>query len=402
MDSEQKKLIESAIVGDRSSIEKLLEYYMKDIYYMAIYHSNKQEAEDIAQNVAIILFEKIHTLSEADNFTKWISAVVRHASIAHMRRIYKSNNNVELEAYMESNDEVFHAQTAEFLPEKYVEDKELCDVVVEEIKKLLGNQRLCLAYHYLYGMKRSDIAEVTGLTPRQVSTALNYGKQTLKEKLEKRFGTSFAYSVASVAALPVLARAFQAEQEVLVSAEMCEQLVHNALDTVANIKVTPSKGISSSATMLTCICGAIVACTAILAVTLAGGEEMAAETAQPVQEVVQEQYLTVPEIPLEEEWVIRTVADMIGQEEADRLEYFVTSVDDGEEWQQFIQRIGAEEEQIVLEPYRTYTTYLLERQNKRLLLARQETAAGQNRVLYIFEDRDEPMIAMSIILLRFE
>jgi len=413
MDDKQKKLVrelaKGAMTGQKDSLEKLLDYYMKDILYFATLHSNGQEAEDIAQTVALTVCEKIHTLSKPDCFVTWLSVIVRNTSIQHMRKAHKSSGDVDLEVYMEQNAEKFHGKNMEFLPERYVENAEFREIIVKEINQLPKNQRLCLAYYYLHELKRSEIAEVTGLTPRQVSTGLNYGKQTLKEKLEKRFGTSFVYSVAPVGTIPALAMVFRADQEVLISQELCEQVMRNVVDQLATMHVIPSKGTYTSPVTLACAATAVVVCGVMVGSVFYGREDAIPEiVSPPVQEMVQESYPEVPhveEMPVmeevEEEREIRTVADMIGQEEAERLESFVDSVRDPEEWQQFIVHIGAEEDRVASEPSYTYTTYILEKQNKRLLLAMQEAPDGQIRVTYLFGDREEPMVSMARIVLNF-
>jgi len=414
MDKKQILLVERAVAGKKGALEQLLECYMKDIFYLAAFYSDRQEGEDIAQNVAITICEKIHTLSEPASFLKWLSITVRNASMDHMRKISKLlNSTVDLGDSMESNEEVLHIKNTEFLPEEYVEDAELRGIVIEEIEKLPGNQRMCMAYHYLYEMKRSEIAEVTGLTPRQVSTGLNYGKQTLKKKLEERLGTRFVYSVAPITALPVLARVFQADVEAFVSQELCKQIVQDAMKYIGVTSVAPNQGASGAAyptTLLSCVAGTVVVSGVILAVIFSGGESTIEEVASPIQEVITQELVEElynneepepVEEPLQDDWEIRTVADMIGQEEADRLEQFVNSVHIPEEWQQFVQRIGVEEDWVAVELNYIYTTYTLEKQNKRLVLAQQKSADGQVRVVYLFGDRDEPVATLAKILLEF-
>jgi len=412
MEDEQKSFIKGAIAGDKESLTKLIEHYMEDILYFSTLYSKRQEAEDIAQNVALLLCEKMHTLSDPDSFIKWLSVVVRNASNQHMRQMYKMKDYVELKDSLEMEEdircdaELFSMNRIEFLPEKYVENEELRNVIIQEIDKLPQNQRLCLSYYYLYEMKRSEIAEVTGLTPRQVSTGLNYGKQKLKVELEKRFGTSFAYSVVPVGALPALAQAFQANKEALAPKEWCEQVTKGILDQLAAMNhVAAGSGALSSTAIVTCIAGVVVVASVMAAVVFSGEEEAMVEAVPSVVEVTQQEYQEVSvleEESLQDRWEIRTIEDMIGQEEADRLERFVNSVDDPEEWQQFIQRIGAEEGLFAVQRDAYYTTYILEKQNKRLLLAQQEAADGTIRAIHIFGDRDEPMPAISVILLRLE
>ena len=92
---------------------------------------------------------------------------------------------------------------------------------------------------------------------------------------------------------------------------------------------------------------------------------------------------------------------MIGEDEANVLEELIDDVSDPEEWRAFIERIGAEEHMRANELNSTYITYILEKQNKRLLLAEHDSGNGEIRVLYLFGDRDEPVEKIARIILRF-
>ena len=411
-----KSLIEGAVKGDKEDFAKLLEYCMKDILYLATARTNKQDAEDIAQEVAIILQRKIHTLSNPNHFSKWLLVVVRNASISYMRKHFQSKDDIGLEEYIEQYKELdkLRVEEAEFLPEQYVEDKELCGIVVEEIRKLPKNQRICLSYHYLQEFKRADIVEVTEFTPAQVTSALYSGKKTLKQKLEKRLGEALPYSVAPIGAVPAMARAFEAMQEEMVPAKWCEQMVQKSLEGLPAVGELPTGEVSAGgmSTGTKCLLGAVVCTAAVGVVSVVSflNQETPApeEISPPVVEVQQEQveYLDEPDQPDQDEplpdnWEIRTVEDMIGGEEADVLRGFVGYVDARQEWQEFIERIGAEEYERASEYRDTYITYTLEKQNKRLILAEHDPGDGEIRVFYLFGDRDEPVEAMTRIILGF-
>ena len=413
MKSYPNPLVEGAIAGNREDLSKLLECCMKNVLYMTQLYSNRQDAEDIAQEVAITLQRKIHTLSDPDRFAQWLSVIVRNASFNYMRKNHKLKNNVELETYMERDEffDKFSVDKVEFLPEQYVEDAELCKIVTEEISKLPKNQKICLAYHYLQEFKRADIAEATGFTPEQVTTALYGGKKTLKKRLEERLGNTLVFSMAPVSAIPAMARAFQAMQEEMVPMEWCEQVLQASLESIAGMGCAGATGMS---TVTKCLIGAAVCCTAVVvgvaSYNLLSGDETPAETVSPPaistmqnQEDMSPTFTQDEELdePTQEEREIRTVADMIGEEEADILEGFLDHVDNLEEWRAFLERIDTREYGRASEYQNTYITYILEKQNKRLLLAEHDPGDGTIQVIYLFGDREEPVEGIARIILRF-
>ena len=396
MDPRQKALIEGAMAGHKDDLEALLKYCMRDMLHMAILHSNRQEAEDIVQEVAIVLYKKIKTLSNPYSFRPWLSMVIRNASIDHMRKIYKTRDKVDYEEDLEQVELI--ADNIEFLPEKYVENDELRSIIIEEINVLPKMQEICLSYYYLQEFKRSDIAKATGLSPRQVSSALNYGKQTLKKRLEQRFGKNFAYSTVPVGTIPALARVFEAKRDEMVSMEWCEQMCQTVSSKLNGAELT-SRGNTITTTVVACTVCAIVAGVAVYMLYPDGGQEP--YEPPPVIEI-QPEVDDLPPVESEEsESEIRTVADMIGEDEAENLEWYVDNGMTLEEWDGFVERIRATFDRQGTSVRNTYTIYLLEKQNKRLLLARQESPEGQIRIRYLFGDRDEPEEIMAGIILLF-
>ena len=410
-----KALVEGAIAGNRDDFSKLLECCIKDIFYFATLHADRQDAEDIVQEVAILLQRKIHTLTDPDNFVRWLSVVVRNTSASYARKHHKFGDNVELEECMERTEyaDLFTTERAEFLPERYVEDAELCEIVMDEIGQLPTRQQICLSYHYLHDFKRADIVAATDFNPAQVANALHKGRQTLKKRLEKRLGETLVFSYVPAGTLPAMARVFQMMQDAVVSKECIEQLYIVCMERLGMVEVMPVKGTSN---VLKYCVGA--ACTVVTVGVLGvafwyGNETPMPEEIAPspiVSQEEQEEGPFAPDVeeeeepeaePLQEEREIRTVADMIGDTEAYVLEGFIDHVSNSEDWRIFIEGIGAEEYDRSTGYEYVYIMYILEKQNKRLLLAEHDPGDGNIRVLYLFGDRDEPVEVMARIVLRF-
>ena len=399
-----KPLIEGAVAGNQDDFVKLLEWCMRDIIYFASLHVNRQDAEDVAQEVAIILQQKIHTLSKLDNFRQWLITIVRNTSVSYMRKHYKYQNNVEIEEFMEQEkySDKFSAEGVEFLPEKYVEDMEFCAIVKEEIDKLPKNQQICLSYHYLQDFKRAEIASLTDLTPMQVSTALHYGSKTLKQKIEKRLRGALVFSVTPAGMIPALARVFEIRQAEVVPTQWCEQVLQTSLERLGTMSASGMSGVTK---LFVCVATCVAVTTGVLGtVALLRDDAPSPESVSSSVIVNQEEPEDDPvyEEPTYEEWVIRTVADMIGETEANVLEGFVDHVDSQEAWHEFVERIDAKEYERANEYRETFVTYILEKQNKRLLLAKHEAGDGGIEVMYLFEDREEPIATMAVILILFD
>lgn len=400
MDQQLRLLVEEAIAGDKSAFAKLLEHYMKDILYFATMRLNPQEAEDVAQEVAIIMFNQIHKLRDPERFVYWVSTIVHNVSINYGKKLYRTRA-VDIDACDDTvlSTDSLDVQDMEFLPDQYVEQAELRDIVIEEIHKLPENQRICLSYYCLQELKRSEIAEITGLSPRQVSTGLNYGKKTLKIRLEERLGKTFTFCMVPVSTIPVLAQIMQVDRDTVMSPERGAQIVRVCLAQISLIKLPIQKIRLMGAKTIVGITGGAVAVTAVVVMTVNSVKiEMPTSLPPPVITEV----ATIAE-PRPAEKPIKTVADMIGEDEANLLETFVAGAVSERDWKDLLKRIDAVEYETAADADYNYAIYHLERQDKRLLLASQkQLASGEIQVLYIFNEKIKEPIKMAQFILQFD
>lgn len=407
MDKQLKTWVEGAIAGNQKELEKLLQHFMKDILYFAMVRLSRQEAEDVAQEVALTIVKEIHKLRDPERFTHWLSVIVQNESINHLRRFHKTTtvdlDDVNADLLQTDSENVAHM---EFLPDQYSENAELRAVLLEEINRLPGNQRVCLAYHYLYDFKRQDIAEITGLSPRQVSTGLNYGKKTLKARLEKRLHTNFVFSVVPAGVTPVLAQMFLADQAAAVPAAWSAQVVSASLQCLPPVPVsgflkgTAAKiaaGVSAGAAAAGVIIGV-----ALQAAPPPAPAAVPPPTPAPIAAQVQE-----PEAPPEEpqptEKPILTLEDMIGAGAAARLEALVTGSVQRAQWEEFLNEIGAEAVETAADYDSSYTISILEKQEKRLFLAEcRQLESDTVSAFYIFDSRNTELMKMTQVILTFD
>lgn len=398
MEKNITNLVEKAMKEDRTALEELLEIYFKDILYFAAHQTNRQEAEDITQEVILKVFQDIPKLKAPDKFRSWLMRIVFNTSSTYMKKMRVIEHN-EVSEIEDSLDQM------EFLPAEYTMNKELQGMLMEEIEKLPDKQRVCIFYYYLYNFKRKDISDITGLTPRQVSTGLNYGKVTLKKRLEKRIGTDYAFSVLPAGTVPVLTQVLKADQNSLLSSEWGTQIYHSFQDAVGQMKTSSvpqvTKGPGTHG--ITMAIAGIAAVGVITGIVIYGKGQEAEEAPQVVQqevEMTEEPEIREPEAEEPTELAIETLIDMIGQEHADRLEQFVGEGGSQEELEVFLNEIGAEEEDIATEPHSTYRKFVLEKQDKRLIIGLKEPAGGGGiKIRYWFGSQTENDLKMMQIIL---
>lgn len=403
MEQEIKLLVEGAIVGNEDDFTKLLQHYMKDILCFASMCLSTQDAEDVAQEVALKIYKKIHQLRDPDHFVHWMSAIVHNVTVNYVKKAYRIKNvNIDTcdqELLKKNWPDIANV---EFLPEDYMEILELRQTVVEEIRELPEIQKICLTYHFLYDFKRAEIAKATGLTARQVSTGLNYGKKKLKHRLEQRLGTQFTFAVIPVGIFPILSQLLQVEQAVTISPAWSVQVTDACIQQIKPEILLLSKKYRSKLGHGKLIAGATVsaaALTVVTVMTLSSGPVIPKEEVASTSST-QTMVISSIEQPEPEKRPIETVADMIGEDEASILDNFVKGPVSENDWQAFLGRIDAKQDESANEPAYEYNVYILEKQDKRLLLAEKKPMEGGiMQTFYCFDQSDyEPMKITQIIL----
>lgn len=87
MDRSDEKLIADYLIGDEQSLELLIGQYLKPIYsFVSRYVGNRQEAEDITQEVFVRVWRNLNKFDQEKNFKTWIFSIAKNASLDHLKK----------------------------------------------------------------------------------------------------------------------------------------------------------------------------------------------------------------------------------------------------------------------------------------------------------------------------
>lgn len=401
MDSAELKLVQKAINGDAKALDTLVSTYFKDILYLAISQSSIQDAEDIASKSVIKIYEKIGTLKNPEAFVKWMIRIVHNTTINHLKEVNRNLSYVPLDPETEAD---IVSEDKEFLPGEHINTKELQQTVFEEMKKLSQLEFSCLQYYYFGNLKRAEISEIEGLPPRSISNALNHGKVKLRKLLQKRLGDAVAFSVVPFAGTPILAEIFKMNQAETITTELSSEILQSTQKLVSSSNVTLAKG---GVTLGKIISGVIIVATAIGGVFYTMGNQESLPTEEPLSKIVMTEEIELPQITETpepaSEMQINTLEDMIGEENAAKLNYWIESTVENEAAELFMQEIGAEQCDQASEYEYQYKMYKLIKQDKRLFIAvKQSESSGVCKVLYTFGQIEEPELEPWHVILLFD
>ncbi|HEV7573938.1 MAG TPA: sigma-70 family RNA polymerase sigma factor [Thermoanaerobaculia bacterium] len=159
-------LVRAAQADDVASFEQLYARYVPVVHAILLGRLPRADADDVAQNVFISAYTKLHSLREPAAFAGWIVRSARNAAEDHRRTM---SETVELQdAYVTHETQGDRADAARAL---------------DAIRALPEAYRETLMMRLVEGMTGPEISARTGLTPGSVRVNLHRGMQLLRRVL---------------------------------------------------------------------------------------------------------------------------------------------------------------------------------------------------------------------------
>jgi len=259
--------------GDKQALYwDIYDRYWKYILFICVkLCGNKEDGEEIMQDVFVIAFKNINQLKDKSKMKPWLAKIAARECYRHN----KKHNKVQTEElvpdeHIEVNDE--------FLPMIYLDKKELRDEVLEIINSLPEKQKKVIYLHYYANMKGEEIASLQKCSVESVWSALNTARGNIKKKIERKDNeVAYAKGFVSIGAfLAIEETAFVEEIGTAVAAETF------AIITKA---ISVSKAVTYTAAV---ICATIViSCSVLLYPILAQSEEPVYEEIPRANHIVQ-------------------------------------------------------------------------------------------------------------------
>ncbi|MDR3305108.1 MAG: RNA polymerase sigma factor, partial [Clostridiales Family XIII bacterium] len=202
------ELARKAKNGDREAFEELCRHKTRSVVFNALaYVKNLSDAEDIAQEVLMLMFRSIHTLKEPETIDIWILRIIQNKCKRFLDQNRKYAANLDIDDEMIVAEE----EKKEFLPEAYAQDKDLRHRLYEIVMSLPEKRREAVVMYYYDDLSTKEIAEVTGTSVQNVTSSITRARKMIKEEIEKLNAGDLKALSGMAAATSVLGRALKDE-----------------------------------------------------------------------------------------------------------------------------------------------------------------------------------------------
>lgn len=161
MEKADLELIKRAQAGDEQAVSELYQLVIEDVYRFIYFKvSNKEDAEDITQDVLIAAFKGIGKFRGDSSFRNWCYEIAKR-KIADMWRDRYKMPTTDIDEIFHLHDEMM---TQEELHERAKDDESKTELVSIVLDGLKDNYREVLEYRFLRNYSIKETAEAMDIT----------------------------------------------------------------------------------------------------------------------------------------------------------------------------------------------------------------------------------------------
>ncbi len=150
---------------------------------------NREEAEDVSQEVFITIFKSIDSFRGDSKFSTWLYRITaNHCKnrIKYLARRYdRQKSEYDERILRQGTESQLTAPTQSPRPDKHLEGVELERIMQECLATLDEDQRVLIVLCDIEELSYAEICEITGLRVGTVKSRLHRARKALRRKIQK-------------------------------------------------------------------------------------------------------------------------------------------------------------------------------------------------------------------------
>ena len=180
------------IEGDESALEPFIEVFQRKVFhYTLMMCGHRDDAEEVAQDTLMKVFENFRQLREPEHVKTWVFRIARNACYMKRRKsVYAPDRELSLEDLMPSWKQDGQGRKLEIadwraLPEDRVISGELQQKLREAILELPEIYRAAILLRDIEELSTTETAQVLEVTEDVVKTRLHRARLAVRKKLDE-------------------------------------------------------------------------------------------------------------------------------------------------------------------------------------------------------------------------
>ena len=182
-------LVARTRAGDTSAYEQLVKQYERQIFRTANHITqNREDAEDITQDVFFKAFQKLDQFKGDSKFSTWLVRIAVNESLMRLRK-RKTSKTVSMDQDVQTEEGSIPRDFAEWRPnpEQLYSQSELGDILRKTIAGLPPGFRTVFTLRDIENLSTEETADALGLSVPAVKYRLLRARLQLRERLSRYF-----------------------------------------------------------------------------------------------------------------------------------------------------------------------------------------------------------------------
>lgn len=170
--------------GRETAYRTLYSLYKDKVYNTAVgMVQNMHDAENIAQEVFVKIFNNIHSFREESALGSWIYRLTVNHSLDFLRRHNRVNTTDNLDESLVNTESDFQH------PGIIMEQKERSAILFKALQALPGNQMTAFVLQKMEGLSMAEIANILDISVKAVESLLSRAKVNLQQYIINNYGS---------------------------------------------------------------------------------------------------------------------------------------------------------------------------------------------------------------------
>jgi len=170
--------------GDKSAFSELVSLHQKKVINTCYkFLLNKQDAEDIAQEVFIEVFQSIKSFRGKSKLSTWIYRIAVTKSLDEIKKRNRKKRITSIGKTLHI-DEIVNWLAGGSIPDKTLQETEKLKEVMNALNKLPDSQRAAFTLSKIEGYTNTEIAEILKTTVEAVESLIYRAKKKVSNELK--------------------------------------------------------------------------------------------------------------------------------------------------------------------------------------------------------------------------
>lgn len=187
----ETELARDLLAGKPGAFDRFVEIFQKKIFqYSYLMCGQREDAEEVAQDTLLKVFEKLDQLREPERMRAWVFRIARNACYMKRRKsVFAPERELSLDELMPSLDQRGGERKLEIadwsaLPDRQALVSELGSVLEQAIGGLPETYKAVILLRDVEELTTAEAAEVLDVSEEVVKTRLHRARLAVRQKLD--------------------------------------------------------------------------------------------------------------------------------------------------------------------------------------------------------------------------